>query len=139
MDQTRARYGHALLHVDRGEEGLAQIERAIAASPSEHFTPPWHYLFRSWAYMQLERYEEAKVDGLKAEEVHYANCSCLIPYANALAMTGHLEDAQVTLAEIKRLCPRLSIEHLEWVYRMAYLKEDNAERHICGLRKLSWN
>ena len=46
IDQTRARYGHALLHVDRGEEGLAQIERAIAASPSDHFTPPWHYVFR---------------------------------------------------------------------------------------------
>ena len=139
IDQTRARYGHALLHVDRGEEGLAQIDRAIKASPAEHFTPPWHYLFRSWAYMHLQRYEEAMVDSQKSVELHYANCSCLIPYANALVMTGHFDEAQASLAEIKRLSPRLTMEHLEWVYLMAYLKEDIAERHICGLRKLNWN
>ncbi len=139
IDQTRARLGHALLHVDRAEEGLSLIKRAIDASPGGHFTPPWHFVFQSWACSHLGRYEEAAEAGSKAFGFHYANATTLLTYANSLAELGQLKEAQIALAEIRILCPRLTMEHLEWVYRMAFEPEEVAEHYLCGLRKLDWS
>lgn len=138
IEQARARLGHALLHVNQGREGVAHIERAFETSPGDHFTPPWHYLFRSWAYTNLEHYEDAAKAGQKAVEFHYGNAPCLLVYTNALAETGQLAEAQLALAELRRLSSKLTLEHLEWVYRMAFEPEEVAERYLCGLRKLDW-
>ena len=130
--------GHALIHVGRVEEAIAHLENAINLSPGERLTPPLH-VYRSYAYTQLGRYEDAEVAGRKGVEIMGAAPFSWIVYANALAENGKLTEAHNALAEISRLSPRLTLEHLERVIRMAYEPPELAEYYLSGLRKLDWH
>jgi TolB-like protein len=135
---ARARLGNALLHVDRGEQGLEQIQLSISAFRGERFTPPWHHLMRCWAYTHLERYAEAAVAGRKAVDRQTGTPFSSEAYANALANTGEFDEARLALADLHRMSPQLTLEHLEWLYQMAFETEEIAERYLSGLRKLDW-
>jgi adenylate cyclase len=134
---NRESMGHALIHVGRVEEGLAHLENAIDLSPGERLTPPLH-VYRSYGYTQLCRYEDAEVAGRKGVEIMGAAPFSWIVYANALAENGKLLEAQNALAEVVRLSPRLTLGHLERVFRMAYEPDELAEHYLSGLRKLNW-
>ncbi len=129
--------GHALIHVGRVEEGLARLENAINLSPGERLTPPLH-AYRSYGYTQLGRYQDAEMAGRKGMEILGAAPFTWIVYANALAENGKHIEARNALAEIGRLSPHLTLEHLERVFRMAYEPAELAEYYLCGLRKLDW-
>ncbi|MEE8212012.1 MAG: hypothetical protein V3T85_08830, partial [Acidiferrobacterales bacterium] len=60
-------------------------------------------------------------------------------YVNALAENGKLQQAHAALAELRRLSPPITFEHLERVCQTAYVSEEEAERHLAGFRKLDWN
>ena len=130
--------GCALARVGRAEEGLAHIETAFELSPRDHYGPPWH-VYSSWAYAQLGRYEEAEEAAHNAIEIVGTVPLMWMAYINALAKNGKLEEAQTALAELRSLCPQLTLEHQEWIFNMAFEPEKVAECHLSGLRKLDWS
>ncbi len=89
--------------------------------------------------MQLNRYEEAEKAAHKAIEIVGTVPVQWVAYSNALAENGKLEEAQTALVELRRLCPQLTLEHLEWVFNMAFKPEKVAECHLSGLRNLDWS
>ena len=130
--------GSVLSLAGRAEEGLAHINSAFELSPRDHYSAPW-YVYSSWGNAQLGRYEEAEEAARKAIEIIGTVPGFWMAYANALAENGKLEEAQTALAELRHLCPQLTLEHLEWVFKMAFKPEKVAECHLSGLRKLDWS
>ena len=136
---NRARFGNALVHFGKAEEGLEHIDAAINLGPREHIAPPWHYYFRCHAFNQLGQYEKAAETAQTAVDVMGGCPLAWFVYVNALAANGKLQQAHAALAELRRLCPQMTLEHLVWVLQKAHVSEDDAERHLAGLRKLSWS
>ena len=127
----------ALVHVGEAERALKLLDTAVELSPGDRLTPIL-YTFRSYAYTQLGRYEEAEKNGRKGIELMSGNPWCWYVYINALAETGKLQDAQSALAELLRLSPDLTLEYLEAVVREEYASTDFTEIYLRGLRKLDW-
>ena len=131
---NRESLGHALIHVGRIEEALAHLEAAIELSPGSSLTPPLH-VYRCYAYMQIGRYEEAVEAGRKGTQSMPSTPFSWTVYANALALNDNLGEARTAIAEIRRLSPRLTLEHLDWVYRLAFEPVELGECYLLGLRK----
>ncbi|MEE8235831.1 MAG: hypothetical protein V3R53_03485 [Gammaproteobacteria bacterium] len=136
---NKARLGNALVHFGKAEKGLEHIDTAINLGPKEHIAPPWHYHFRAHALNQLGQYEKAEESAQIAVDVMGGAPPPWFVYVNALAENGKLQQAHAALAELRRLSPQMTFEHLERVFQTAYVSEENAERHLAGLRKLDWN
>ena len=129
--------GYALILVSEAEKGLKLLDTALELSPGDRLTPPL-YVFRSYAFTQLGRYDEAVECGRKGTELVSGLPHSWYTYANALAETGKLQEAQTALTEMLRLSPDLTLEYLEWVHSMSFSSTDVAEFYLRGLRKLDW-
>ncbi len=129
--------GITLIMAGKPEKGLDLLETAVELSPGDRLTPPLH-TFRSYAYSQLGRYQEAEETGRNGTELMSGNPWSWYVYINALAETGKMQQAQNALAELLLLSPDLTLEYLEWVHRMSFSSTDIAELYLRGLRKLDW-
>ncbi len=127
----------ALIHVGEAEKALKLLDTVVDLSPGDRLTPIL-YTFRSYAYTQLGRYEEAEKNGRKGIELVSGNPWSWYVYINALVETGKLQDAQNALTELLRLSPNLTLEYLEPVVREEFVATDFAEIYLRGLRKLDW-
>lgn len=109
--ETPVKTSTALIPIKPFEEGLAFLDSAFDLSPRDQFAAPMH-VFRAFAYSQLDRYEEAEEASLKAVELMGGCPGFWMEYTNALAENGKYEEAQNALAELRRLSPKLTFEHL---------------------------
>ena len=126
-----------LVHVGEAEKALKLLDTVVDLSPGDRLTPIL-YTFRSYACMQLGRYEEAEENGRKGIELVSGLPWSWYVYINALVETGKLQDAQSALTELLRLSPNLTLEYLEPVIREEFSATDFAEIYLRGLRKLDW-
>jgi tetratricopeptide (TPR) repeat protein len=125
------------IHVGEAERALKVLDTVVELSPGDRLTPPL-YTFRSYAYMQLGRYEEAEENGRKGIELLSGNPWSWYVYINALVETGKLQEAQTALVELLRLSPNLTLEYLELIVRKEFVATDFTEIYLRGLRKLDW-
>ena len=59
-------------------------------------------------------------------------------YCNALVHSGSVDEARLAFTDFRHMCPRLTMDHLQTVYRKAFDSEEIAERYISGLREFDW-
>jgi tetratricopeptide (TPR) repeat protein len=127
----------ALVLAGEAERALKMLDTAVELSPGDRLTPPL-YMFRSYAYTQLGRLEEAEETGRKGIELMSGSPMSWYVYINAVAETGKLQEAQHALTELLRLSPDLTLEYLESVHRTSFSSNEVAEIYLGGMRKLDW-
>jgi adenylate cyclase len=130
-------FAFALINVGEAERALKMLDTAVELSPGDRLTPPL-YMFRSYAYTQLGRFEEAEETGRKGIELMSGSPISWYVYINAVAETGKLQEAQHALTELLRLSPNLTLEYLESVHRTSFSSVEIAEFYLGGMRKLDW-
>jgi adenylate cyclase len=124
------RFGLALIHWGRTEEGMDYLKRIIRLDP---FHPPACLTFLGNAYYQAGRYEEA-LENLRAAARRLPNSRPTHVWrAAAAAQLGHDEEARDAAAVVLKRDPDFTICH--WLDLHQFAKPDDAYRVAEGLRK----
>ena len=127
-------YGAHLAFVGRGEEAIETLTRAMAISPRD----PWAFEFRvsmAWAYFAIQDYEQA----LEWAEKSIQRGPNPMAYQVAVASSGQLgqlDRAEISLRELLRLQPDLSVAGLELFFAPA--NRDFVDRLLEGMHKAGW-
>jgi adenylate cyclase len=124
------RYGLALIHWGRTEEGMEYLTRIIRLDP---FHPPACLTFLGNAYYQAGRYEEA-LEHLRTAARRLPSYRATHVWLAATAgQLGLDQDAQQAAAVVLHRDPAFTIRN--WLELHRFAKQADAERMAEGLRK----
>jgi adenylate cyclase len=124
------RFGLALIHWGRTEEGMEYLKRIIRLDP---FHPPACLTFLGNAYYQAGRYEEA-LENLKAATRRLPNFRpTYVWLAAAAAQLGRDEEAREAAAVVLKRDPNFAIRY--WLAQHQFAKPEDAHHVAEGLRK----
>jgi adenylate cyclase len=124
--------GQMYLYAGRPEETMEQAEKGIRLSPSDPRLFIWLPALAG-AHYQMQQYEQAVEIGRRSWTLN-RNWHAGLRYAIAgLGELGRIEEAQVPLAELKRLTANLAF--IEGNYRRLFNDPAAVDHIIGGLRK----
>jgi adenylate cyclase len=127
---AHARLAITLNSSGRREEAIVSFKQAIRLNP----IPPVYYLFQmGLAYAMVERYEEALAVSEKAVLREPDNLMARICLAGSYALSGRREEALVEAAEVIRISPKFSLEHVSktWPFK----NQADKDRFLEALRR----
>ena len=113
------------------EEGVASVEKGIRLSPSD----PRLYIWLSGlaaAHYQLQHYSEAVEIARRSWTLNRSYITGLTYVVAGLAQLGRLDDAQVALADLKELDPKLAALRTTV---LLYQNQAGVDHLLDGLRK----
>jgi tetratricopeptide (TPR) repeat protein len=124
------RYGLALIHWGRTEEGLEHPERIMRLDP---FHPPACQTFLGNAYYFIGRYSEA-IESLRAAARRLPSFRpTSVWLAATAAQLGNLEEAQEAATAVLRRDPAFTIR--KWLQLHRFAKQADVDHVADGLRK----
>jgi adenylate cyclase len=119
-----------LCYVGRPEEAIASLEKGLRLEP---IPPAFYFYYFGLAYWMMGRYEEAITNYKKAldraPKYELAQIGLTASYSSA----GREEEARAQAAEVLRVNPKCSLEHL--AKTIPYKNPVYKERFIDALRK----
>ena len=129
-------HGLVLLALERNEEALAAINKAIRLNP---ITPLWFIAIQGHAYLHLGLYEEAIAAYKKTLLLNPDYLPGHVALAVSYSLSGQEEKAHVEAKEILRLNPKFSVEQVKSM--LAAYKKDRKDIFVNALRKagLKWD
>jgi TolB-like protein/Flp pilus assembly protein TadD len=111
-----AQLGRALASLGDPKAGLAHIRYAMKLSPRDPILGYW-LAFAGYAYLELERYEEA-VDYLRrAHATNPTQPRTMLTYIAALAMAGRMNEARLKLEHLRQVHPHMTRETILRMYK----------------------
>ena len=124
------RFGLALIHWGRTEEGMEHLERIMRLDP---FHTPACQTFLGNAYYFVGRYSEA-IDNLRAAARRLPNFRpTFVWLAATAAQLGNHEEAREAAAVVLRRDPAFTIR--KWLQLHQFARQADADRVAEGLRK----
>lgn len=124
------RYGLALIHWGRTEEGLEHLERIMRLDP---FHPPACQTFQGNAYYFIGRYSEA-IESLRAAARRLPTFRpTFVWLAATAAQLGNQEEAREAAAVVLRRDPAFTIG--KWLQLHQFARQADADRVAEGLRR----
>jgi len=124
--------GRALCYLDRPDEGVGMIEKAIRLSPHD---PAMHeFLFDlGVAHFLAGRYEEATAWEKRSLQSRPGQPGAYRVLAASYGHLGRIEEARAALDAMYKLVPDFSVETLR-----VYVRPVIIERYLEGWRKAGW-
>ncbi|MDH2386163.1 winged helix-turn-helix domain-containing protein [Bradyrhizobium sp. CER78] len=127
------RYGLALIHWGRLEDGLEHLERIMRLDP---FHPPACQTFLGNAYYFIGRYSEA-IESLRAAARRLPTFRpTFVWLAAAAAQLGNHEEAQEAAAAVLRRDPAFTIG--KWLELHRFARQADSDRIAEGLRRANF-
>jgi TolB-like protein/Tfp pilus assembly protein PilF len=124
------RYGIALIHHGRTQEGIDFLHRVLRLDP---FHPPFYESCLGTGYYMQGRYAEA-LELLRIATQRIQGYRMFGTWhAAAAAQMGHAREAAAALADLKQVEPDLTIS--KWLDFIRLAKPEDAQRTVEGLRK----
>ena len=115
------------------EEALRILDRLLTDTRDHPSYPYWLY-FRSLAYSNLQRFEDAADAAARSVQAQPLFFLSRLTYANALGVLGRLDEARTELEWIRKNHPHVEIDvYMDELYVHAGTVE-LVEEHIKGLR-----
>ena len=125
-----ARLGLILSLAGEPEEAVRSVQQAMRLSP--HY-PPSFILYLGHAYYSMGKYEEAIAALRKSLTGNPEALGCNLLLAVIYSDLGHTEEAEAQVAEVLRISPRVTVEHLGDC--LAFKDKALAERYLDALHK----
>jgi adenylate cyclase len=122
--------GIALYTVDRAEEAIPLLEKAIRLNP---FAYTWYFLHLGNAYQSLGRYDEAIAAYQKALRLSPNNLFAHLGVTATYSQLGRDKEASAHVKEILRISPDFSLDR--YAEKFPYKNQAEKERRINTLRK----
>jgi len=124
------RYGLALIHWGRADEGMDYLKRIVRLDP---FHPPACLTTLGNAYCQAGRYQEA-LENLRAAARRLPNFRpTYVWLAAAAAQLGHVREAREAAAVVLQRDPAFTISR--WLVLHQFVEQGDIDRVAEGLRK----
>ncbi|MHA1939703.1 MAG: tetratricopeptide repeat protein, partial [Candidatus Thorarchaeota archaeon] len=123
-----AHWGWALFRFGRYEEGIQSLEKAIRLDPKG---PGFYFIWLGQAYCFAGRYDEAIAAAKKAIELAPNSVLWHLNLAAIYSMADR-EEARAEVAEVLRIDPKFSLEHLK---KAVPFRKAEKEQWIAALRK----
>jgi adenylate cyclase len=127
---AKAWLGTNLYWAGRPEEAIPFLEKAIRLNP---IPPPWYLSSLAMALRDTGRYEESISACRKALNREPKNVVLHLALAATYVLSGREEEARAVTAEILRIDPKFSLEHL--AKTRPHKNQANTARFIDALRK----
>lgn len=122
-------YANILIYVGRGEEAISFFRSAMRLNPK----PPNVYLRHlAVALRDTGRYEEAISHLKKAIEREPRDIMSYVVLSSTYSMAGREKNARETAAEVLKINPKFSVEHLEKIHPYKDIPEK--KRYFDALR-----
>jgi len=125
-----ARLGLILSLAGEPEEALGSVQQAMRLNP--HY-PPSFILYLGHAYYSMGKLEEAITALRKSLTGNPEALGCRLLLAVIHSELGHTEEAEAQVAEVSRISPRASVEHLKDC--LAFKDQALSERYLDALHK----
>jgi len=125
-----ARLGLILSHAGEPEKALESVQQAMRLNP--HY-PPSFILYLGHAYYSIGAYEKAIAVLKKSLTGNPEALGCHLLLAVVHSCLGHAEEAEAQVAEVLRISPRASIQHLKDC--LAFKNQALSERYLDALHK----
>ena len=108
------RLGRTLAYGGNGaelREGLAVLDRILAAAPNHPMVPYWLY-FKANACVRQDRFEDAVKFARMSVEAQPGYAGAWATLANALGLLGRIDEAVEAMSRARRANPALTPQHL---------------------------